>query len=317
MTASAKITTPVMDMADLPPQTALAPASEAEARARYFNSGNAFNIKLPPVPGGVFTEPARQALSADTPTGFIACDQSAAMGCAFPATSPLMLARYAVIGAGEHLVADFEATGSIWYVIEGEGRVVQGGETIAFAKGDVFLLTGAPAALEAATRTVLWVVTNEPQLAFDADRRPSEEARPVDPVHYPAAEIARQIEIIYGAAPNAQTSGMALIFSSDRQQAARNILPTLTLSLNTLPPKTHQKAHRHNSAALTLVLNGGDSYSMVGGVRCDWSPFATLVTPPGAPHSHHNGGDSRALFLIVQDGGLHYHARTMGFEFLE
>ncbi len=56
---------------------------------------------------------------------------------------------------------------------------------------------------------------------------------------------------------------------------------------------------------------------MVGGVRCDWSPFATLVTPPGAPHSHHNGGDSRALFLIVQDGGLHYHARTMGFEFLE
>jgi hypothetical protein len=41
------------------------------------------------------------------------------------------------------------------------------------------------------------------------------------------------------------------------------------------------------------------------------------VTPPGAPHSHHNDGDRRALFLIVQDGGLHYHARTMGFSFLE
>ncbi len=174
-----------MDMADLPPQTALAPASEAEARARYFNSGNAFNNQAAAGPRGVFTEPARQALSADTPTGFIACDQSAAMGCAFPATSPLMLARYASSG-GEHLVADFEATGSIWYVIEGKGRAVQGGETIAFAKGDVFLLTRAPAALEAATRTVLWVVTNEPQLAFDADRRPTEEARPVDPVHYPA-----------------------------------------------------------------------------------------------------------------------------------
>jgi hypothetical protein len=39
--------------------------------------------------------------------------------------------------------------------------------------------------------------------------------------------------------------------------------------------------------------------------------------PPGEPHSHHNGGDVQARFLIVQDGGLHYHARTMGFQFLE
>jgi gentisate 1,2-dioxygenase len=91
----------------------------------------------------------------------------------------------------------------------------------------------------------------------------------------------------------------------------------LTLSLNTVPPGEHQRAHRHNSAAITLALNGGGCYSMVGGKRCDWSPFATLVTPPTEPHSHHNPTEARAMFLIVQDGGLHYHARTMGFEFLE
>jgi hypothetical protein len=34
-------------------------------------------------------------------------------------------------------------------------------------------------------------------------------------------------------------------------------------------------------------------------------------------HSHHNGGNEQAMFLIVQDGGLFYHARTMGFEFAE
>ena len=44
---------------------------------------------------------------------------------------------------------------------------------------------------------------------------------------------------------------------------------------------------------------------------------STLVTPAGDPHSHHNNGGVMAHFLIVQDGGLHYHARTMGFEFLE
>ncbi len=74
-------------------------------------------------------------------------------------------------------------------------------------------------------------------------------------------------------------------------EASRNIMPTLTLSLNTLPPGEHQRAHRHNSAAITLVLRGDDCFSMVDGQRCDWQPWATLVTPPGAPHSHHNQGN--------------------------
>ena len=42
-----------------------------------------------------------------------------------------------------------------------------------------------------------------------------------------------------------------------------------------------------------------------------------MITPPGEVHSHHNDGDRLARFLIVQDGGWHYHARTMGFEFAE
>ena len=54
-----------------------------------------------------------------------------------------------------------------------------------------------------------------------------------------------------------------------------------------------------------------------GRSRVDWSPFATMVTPPAEVHSHHNGGPRPARFLIVQDGGWHYHARTMGFEFAE
>ncbi|QRG04623.1 cupin domain-containing protein [Xanthobacter dioxanivorans] len=305
------------DMADLPAQLAAAPASAAEARARFFNSGNAFNIKLPPVPGGLFTaEPAR-ALLADASTGFIACDQSAALGCAFPATTPLMLARYAVVAPGGRLAVDFCATGSIWYVIAGAGQADCAGERLAFGPGDVLLLPGAPAEIRAgAGRVVLWVVTNEPQLALDGDLPPDAAHRPVAPVHYPAAEIARQVEIIYDHAQNAETSGIALIFSCDTQAAARNILPSLTLSLNTLPAGEHQRAHRHNSAAITLVVQGEGCHSLVDGARCPWSPWATLVTPPGAPHSHHNGGGERALFLIVQDGGLHYHARTMGFSFL-
>ena len=87
--------------------------------------------------------------------------------------------------------------------------------------------------------------------------------------------------------------------------------------MNTLPPGEAQRAHRHNSAAVTLVVQGRNCHSMVDGEACPWRHWTTLVTPPGARHSHYNPGDQRALFLIVQDGGLHYYARTMGFTFLE
>jgi gentisate 1,2-dioxygenase len=97
----------------------------------------------------------------------------------------------------------------------------------------------------------------------------------------------------------------------------RNIMPSLTLSLNTVPAGARQRTHRHNSAAITLILSGARCYSLVGDERCDWSEHVTLVTPATVPHSHHNESGERAMFLIVQDGGLHYHARTMGFAFLE
>ena len=40
-----------------------------------------------------------------------------------------------------------------------------------------------------------------------------------------------------------------------------------------------------------------------------------MITPPTAAHSHHNDGDRLATFLIVQDGGLFYHCRTIAFSF--
>ena len=199
-------------------------------------------------------------------------------------------------------------------MIEGSGASVVGDERIGWAAGDVFLLPGLPiASHHAATDAVLWVVTNEPQLALDGSRPPL--AGLV--AHYPAAEIERQLAVITAAGSNATTSGHALIFSSEGLEAARNILPSLTLSLNTLPPGAAQRAHRHNSAAITLILRGPNSYSMVDGIRAAWREGATMVTPAGAAHSHHNGSNAQAWFLIVQDGGLYYHARTMGFAFLE
>ncbi|MBP0615083.1 cupin domain-containing protein [Jiella mangrovi] len=305
-----------IDMADMPVQLPCDPGSAAQGRARFFNSGNAFNLKLAAVPAAAFREEATAALALEA-TGFTLCDQSAVIGSPFPATTPLMLARYAAIRPDERLDADFNATGAIWYVMAGAATASTAGEKLSIAAGDVVLTPGGgKVSLEAGSHgAVLWVVTNEPQLAFEGARPDPSLMAP--PVHYPAAEIERQLERVVEASTNATTSGIALIFSTKEQEARRNILPSLTLSLNTVPAGEQQRAHRHNSAAVTLILKGEAAYSKVADARCEWSPFATLVTPAGDPHSHHNDGADRAAFLIVQDGGLHYHARTMGFAFME
>ena len=98
---------------DLPPQSAAAPTNEAQARARFFNTGNAFNVILPPVPDKAFTEEPARAFAAQTPTGLVACDVSDEMQCPFPATSPFVLAYYAKVKAGETLATAREAMGLV------------------------------------------------------------------------------------------------------------------------------------------------------------------------------------------------------------
>jgi gentisate 1,2-dioxygenase len=306
-------------IADLPAQRASAPKSKAESRALYFNTGNAFNLQLPRVPDESFVaEPAR-ALHRDTPTGLIACDRSKELGCAFPATTPLVLARYARVRAGESLETKFAASGVIAYVIAGSGSTLCGAERIEWNPGDTFVLPGGVEHVHRAVvaDAVLWIVTNEPQLAFENLCPPQEGEAPTDPVHFTAAEVQRQIELLYQVGRSADIAGSALIFSSERQEAIRNVLPTLTVAMNSLPAGKAQRPHRHNSVAVSLVIQGEGCYSIVDGRRKDWSQWATTVTPATSVHSHHNAGPKTAMFLIVQDGGIYYFTRALGFEFVD
>jgi gentisate 1,2-dioxygenase len=306
-------------IAEMPVQRPAAPATPAEARGRFFNTGNGFNVQLPPVPDQIFTREPVIALDPATPTGLIACDISAELESRFPATTPLVLARYARIRAGENLTTDFVASGIIAYVIAGSGRTSCAGQDIAWSAGDLFILPGGQPALHSADENdaVLWLVTNEPQLAFENLQAPAPGQSPTDLVHYRADEITRQIELVYDIGRNEEIAGSALIFSAEQQEATRNILPTLTVAMNSLPGGVVQRPHRHNSVAVSLIIKGDRCFSVIDGKRKDWAPWATTITPPVAVHSHHNGGNEQALFLIVQDGGIYYHTRAMGFEFAE
>src|SRR5207342_2208781 len=79
-------------------------------RARYFDSGNAFNMVYPNVPAASFVAERDAALDPATGTRLIRCDQSTALGLPFPATSPLVLASYARVRAGESLTVEARAS---------------------------------------------------------------------------------------------------------------------------------------------------------------------------------------------------------------
>ncbi len=304
-------------IADLPVQRAAAPISAAQARALYFNTGNAFNQKMAAVPDQSFTDEPARALNPDSPSGLIVCDRSQELGTAYPATTPLVLVRYARICAGESLNTEFIASGVVVYVIVGSGASVCGNEQINWQAGDVFVLPGNLSHLHsaAAQDSVLWIVTNEPQLAFEHLRGPAVGDAPTEVVHFPAEDIERQVNLLYSVGRGNDIAGSALIFSSTLQEASRNVLPTLTVAMNSLPPGGSQRSHRHNSIAVSLVIEGHQCHSMVDGRRKDWSQWATTVTPPTAAHSHRNEGDKWAKFLIIQDGGIYNYTRALGFEF--
>jgi gentisate 1,2-dioxygenase len=288
-------------------------------RARYFDSSNAFALKYPPVPCHQFLAERDLAFDPATATGLIALDLSDRLGTSFPATTPLMLTRYARIRAGERLSTRFKASGELYYVFEGSGETLAGDDRIAWGPGDVLCLPGGGETTHSAGAedAVLWVITNEPELAFEHLEPPASGDAVTRAVHYPAAEISHQLARVAKKLAGQKIAGLALVFSSVDQALRRNVLPTLTLAINQLPPGDFQRAHTHNSAAITLALEGRNCYSLIDGERVDWQQHGVMVTPPGAVHSHHNDGDIWMSCLIVQDGGLHYHCRTMDFRYAD
>ena len=302
---------------------ASAPRTEAERRARYFSSAHAFNLKLSPVPRGQFVAEHERAFAKDAPTNTVAMDQSDALALEEPATTPLVLSRYLRINRGEALTTRFAASAEIYYVIEGAGETTatnaDAQQSIRWAAGDVFFLPGGAERVHSASEgpAVLWSVTNEPQLALEHLRPAENGAADVEAVHYPAAEIEHQLEVLRSLQTQPGQAGTALIFAQEKQLGRRNICPSLTLAMNTLEPGAMQRAHVHNSVAVTLCVQGKDCYSMIDGERVAWIDQTVSITPPGSVHSHHNDGSELARFLIVQDGGLHYHCRTMGFKFAD
>jgi gentisate 1,2-dioxygenase len=293
-------------------------------RARYIPVEQGFNIARPSLEPQAFEQHKAQAFAADAPSGFIPLDLSSSLGTDYPATTPFMLARYAVVRAGTHLTCTFAASGEIWAVLRGKGRTERGEETVGWRDGDILVLPGGVASRWSADEdAVLWMVSDEPVLAFLGVRPQTIECAAIETTLYRRDDIAQALHALYHRPMTPETAGRALFMASARTERLGTCLPAMTLTLNAVRPGESQRPHRHNAAALVLALREARCASTIGGRTLPWTRHSTLLTPAGVPHDHCNAGqtstDEReediALALIVQDGGLYYYGRTMGFSF--
>ena len=292
-------------------------------RARYVPVERGFNIKRPPLEPQAFMAEMTRAFADDAPTGFTALDLSRALGTDYPATTPFMLTRYARVRKGERIDYSFAASGEMWMVLRGSGTLTRGDEVIDWRCKDMFALPGGIASSwQAHEDSVLWVTTDEPTLAFEGVRPEVSARTPIEATHYRADDIARELRTLYDRTMEPDTPGRALFMATERTESLGTCLPSMTLTLNAVRPGEAQRLHRHNAAAIVLALHEAKCASTVSGKTFPWTQYVTLLTPAGAEHDHRNApaggtvtdGDV-ALALIVQDGGLYYYGRTMGFAF--
>lgn len=293
-------------------------------RARYVPVEQGFNIKRAPIAPQAFVAEMNRAFAIGAPTGLIPLNLSETLGTAYPATTPFMLTRYARVRKGERLTCTLAASGEMWAVLRGAGRLDRGDATIAWRENDILALPGGVASVwHADEEAVLWVTTDEPALAFGGVRPEVGARAPIEPTHYRATDIAGELRKLYVREMTPDTPGRALFMATERTALLGTCLPSMTLTLNAVRPGESQRPHRHNAAAIVLALREARCRSTIGGITFPWTQFVTLLTPAGAPHDHHNAleidgkvrDDDIALALIVQDGGLYYYGRTMGFVF--
>jgi gentisate 1,2-dioxygenase len=291
--------------------------SAARSNAIYYVPEVAKHRDLADVPAHTFADEQRRALDPACPTGLIALDLSRELGLPWAASTPFMLARYVVVRAGEKLEHAFQASGEVYYVIEGVGTTAGGDGAISWKTGDSFVLPGANGTSHTAKEhAVLFVVTDEPQLAYLGLPAPDARSNPhVKAALFDGALVDEKLQSVHARSGPQLTPGKAVVFTTEPLLAMRSVLPSITAALNTLEPGGDQRRHRHNGCALTLAISGEQVHTTVGDKRVDWIPSGVMVTPPQAPHSHHNRGHDMMKCFVVQDAGLYYAMRNPGAAF--
>jgi len=263
-------------------------------------------------------------------TRVLALDNSVALGCPGPATSPGLCASFVRVRAGEGIVTDANATSHLYFVMRGAGTSTPvdgdpGMPAIPWKAGDLFTLPARSRMLHAATDdAALYWVHDEPMLRYlgaEATRRQ------FVPTLYRREAILEALDGVLRDPSSATANRLSVLLGNRLFPQTMTVTHVIWAMFGLLPVNALQAQHRHQSVALDLVVDARPGcYTMVGrtldrdgsikdGIRVDWKPHSAFVTPPGLWHSHHNESGQPAHILPIQDAGLHTFLRTLNILF--
>lgn len=294
------------------------------ADALYFDYSSSAN----PLRQGLISAIPYQSFSGsffeEGPTRIQPLDLSKELGCEGPATSPALCANFIRIVKGS-VMTTAEATSQLFFVYKGSGRTDACGETIHWTKGDYMVLPAHGHAMHYSDGEAgLYWVNDAPLLRYLGVAPCTARFKPT---LYEHSKAQTKLDKIANDPRTAQANRVSVLLANRNFPQTRTVTHTLWAMFGLLPAGKTQFPHRHESVALDFVIDCQPGcHTMIGteldetgmiknGIREDWAPGASFVTPAGYWHSHHNESGADAHVLPIQDAGLHTYLRTLEITF--
>jgi len=251
------------------------------------------------------------------------------LGVAYAATSQNLLASYIRICEGESVESSAVATSQAFYIIRGEGRSECEHGTIEWRQGDLFVLpaTSGPAVHHGIGDSAIYWVSDEPLMKYLGVAPNEQKFRPT---LFRKEQLLAEVEVLKHQENQEHRNRLGILLGNKAtEDGTKTLTHVLWSLLNTIPPNTDQRPHRHNSVALDFCVSapaGGKVFTLMGPeldeegwvkdpVRMDWVTGGAFTTPPGWWHSHHNESSEAAWVLPVQDAGLLTHQGVLDIQF--
>jgi hypothetical protein len=137
-----------------------------------------------------------------------------------------LLARYLRVRTGESLHMRLRATAGIYYVIRGAGESTYQTDRLAWSQGDIFRIPGGGETIHCADRdAVLWVVSNEPEVAFHRLEPPATNLEGLAVVHFPAREIREHLNDVRARPDQKDASGKVVVFATTDFEKMLSLTP--------------------------------------------------------------------------------------------
>jgi len=306
--------------------------------ANIFEYGSAANPEMNPIP--VLVHPAELHESGNTRIIPFDISDSHLEIADTACTAPNLMASFLRINIGVGIGTQVpNATSQAFYVIRGSGktRIIsedEEEETISWSTGDMFCVpvtrtemihvcTGA----ESHGGAALYWIHDEPLMNY-LGATPC--VRKFDPTLYKKDDMLKKVdEIRHDTGECHKKNRLGVLLGNAKCSQTKTLTHVLWSLLNSIPGKSIQRPHRHNSVALDLCVSAKPGvYTLMGKeidsngfivdpIRCDWVPGSAFITPPGWWHSHHNESDDVAWVLPVQDAGIYTHQRTLDIRFVD